>query len=203
MDEERQFVHAPKGHFMDAFRTLASLYHHGELCDVILVADGREFTAHKIVLVACCPYFTAMFRSGMTETQENRVELKYVDPNALESVLQLIYTGKVGLSARNVQSLLSISCLFQLESLRDACASFIQRQLSPDNCLGIKDFAEMHNCTSLSRAAHVFALRHFEQLQMESEYLSLSMDQVEDLISSNRLKSEMIVYVMTKEVSYM
>ena len=195
MDRESQFVHAPRDHFVDAFKALASLYDHGELCDVILRAGAREFSAHKVVLVACCPYFSAMFRSGMTEAKENRVEMKDVDPDALELVLRLIYTGKVTLTAQNVQNLLSISCLFQLESLKDACATFIHRQLSPGNCLGIKDFAEMHGCASLAKSAHLYALRHFESLRTETEYLSLSLVQVEELVFSNKLKGTVTMYL--------
>ena len=189
---EMEVVHAPKEHFMNAFKALESLYNRGELCDVVLTAEGREFSAHKIVLVTCCPYFSAMFRSGMTETKQNRVELKDVDSTALESVLRLIYTGRITITTRNVQNLLSISCLFHLDSLRDSCASFIHRQLAPGNCLGIKDFADMHGCTSLSKAAHLYALKHFESVQLESEYSLLSVTQVEELMSSNKLKGERI-----------
>ena len=192
MERESKFVHEPKDHFMDAFKALASLYQRGELCDVVLHAGGLEFSAHKVVLVACCPYFSAMFRSGMIETKDNRVELREVDPKALGLVLQLLYTGKITLTIQNVQNLLSLSCLFQLENLREACAAFLQRQLSHANCLGIRDFAEIHECTSLAKVAYLYALRHFEILKTEFEYLSLSVSQVEDLISSNRLKGELI-----------
>ena len=190
MEEEHQYVHTPKDHFVDAFKSLMSLYKQGDLCDVVLNAGGVEFSAHKVVLVACCPYFSAMFRSGMTEAKENRVELRDVDPVALEQVLKLIYTGKITLTTQNVQQLLSVSCLFQLANLQDACASFMHRQLSPENCLGIRDFAETHGCQMLTKAAHLYSLRHFEELHRGEEYLMLPVFQVEELISSNKLKGE-------------
>ncbi len=197
MDREIDFIHEPKGHFMDAFKSLASLYQHKELCDVVIQAGDVEFFAHKVVLVASCPYFSAMFRSGMAETKDNRVELRDVDPKALELILQLLYTGKITITIQNVQNMLSLSCLFQLENLREACAVFLQRQLSHSNCLGIHDFALMHDCASLAKVAYLFALRHFEILKTESEFLALSVCQVEDIISNNRLKGIIVIILAT------
>lgn len=33
-----------------------------EMCDVIIVVEGREIKAHKLILSGCSPYFRGMFR---------------------------------------------------------------------------------------------------------------------------------------------
>uniref|UniRef100_A0A8C4N7K8 BTB domain-containing protein n=1 Tax=Eptatretus burgeri TaxID=7764 RepID=A0A8C4N7K8_EPTBU len=48
-------------HMRKAFRIMNSLRWQGLLCDVVLVADGLEIAAHKLVLATCSPYFHAMF----------------------------------------------------------------------------------------------------------------------------------------------
>ena len=192
-DTENQFVHEPKNHFLDAFRSLEALYNHRELCDVILRAGHLEIHAHKVVLVACCPYFSAMFRSGMTETQNGVVELKDVDAYALELVIKLIYTGKIILTADNVQNLLSIACLFQLNNLQESCVKFIHHQLTSANCLGIRDFAEIHGCEYLAKAAQNHALAHFGEVSQSEEFLTLSISQIDTLLSCNKLKGEILI----------
>ena len=183
-------VHAPKTHFTDVFKALEDLYKQKYLCDVILKAGDSSFYAHKVVLVACCHYFAAMFRSGMSESQMNEVVLHEVDPVALESLLALFYTGQVTITSDNVQSLLSAASLFQIDHLMSACLSFLKQQLSPSNCLGIKSFAELHNCQFLVEAARRYSLAKFTDVSAEKEFLGLSFEEVSILTNDNKLKGE-------------
>lgn len=185
---EEQHIHSPRNHFSDAFSTLTGLYKERQLCDVILKVENVRFHAHKVILVACCQYFAAMFRSGMSETHTSEIELHQVDPIALENILILFYTGKVTVNGQNVQSLLSAASLFQIDHLREACSNFLRHQLSPANCLGIKAFAELHGCHSLAEAAQRHTLARFSEVSCENEFLNLSFDQIEPLTSDNKLK---------------
>jgi hypothetical protein len=50
-------------------RDLSALVADPEFADVRFVAEGRAIVAHRFILEARCPYFKAMFRSGMMETR--------------------------------------------------------------------------------------------------------------------------------------
>jgi len=50
-------------------RDLSALVADPEFADVRFVAEGRAIVAHRFILEARCPYFRAMFRSGMMETR--------------------------------------------------------------------------------------------------------------------------------------
>lgn len=41
--------------------------------------------------------------------------------------------------------------------VRQVCCEFLQSQLHPTNCLGIRAFADLHTCTQLLNQAHTFA----------------------------------------------
>ena len=194
-------VHAPKTHFSDTFKALESLYNQKDLCDVILKTEDAQFYAHKVVLVACCRYFAAMFRSGMAESQKSEVVLHDVDPVALECVLALFYTGQVTITSDNVQSLLSAASLFQIDHLVSACLSFLKQQLSPSNCLGIKSFAELHNCQFLVEAAERYSLARFTEVSCENEFLELTFDEVSSLTSNNKLKSKFCLHIQYPSVA--
>ncbi len=51
-----------------------------------------------------------------------------------------MYTAQVEVTEENVQSLLPAANLLQLTDVRDACCDFLQAQLHPTNCLGIRRF---------------------------------------------------------------
>ena len=185
--EDEMNVYNVPNHYSDGFKELSKLYEDGEFCDVLLKAGDRTFNAHKIVLIICCPYFSAMFRSGMMESLHGAVKLRGVDPDALDAVLKMFYTGSITLKESTVQSLLSTATLFQLDHLKAVCCDYLHRQLSPNNCLGIRTFAETHSCTDLATLAHRHAMARFTEVVHENEFLSLSLEQVESLCQSNKL----------------
>lgn len=56
-----------------------------------------------------------------------------------------------------LQVLLPAASLLQLVDVRQVCCEFLQSQLHPTNCLGIRAFADLHTCTQLLGQAHAFA----------------------------------------------
>lgn len=59
------------------------------------------------------------------------------------------------------QVLLPAANILQLVEVRDACCDFLQAQLHPSNCLGIKAFADLHACEELLTYAQVYTEQHF------------------------------------------
>lgn len=130
------------------------------LCDVTLVAESMEIQAHKMVLASCSPYFYAMF-TGFEESRQDRITLQGVDFNALQLLIDYVYTSLVDVTEENVQVLLTAANLLQLTDVRDACCDYLQTQLDPTNCLGIRDFADLHGCLDLLNYAEAYIEQHF------------------------------------------
>lgn len=131
------------------------------MCDVTLVADNVEIPAHKMVLASCSPYFYAMFTS-FEESRLDRITLQGVDPHALQLLINYVYTSRVEVNEDNVQVLLTAANLLQLIDVRDACCDYLQTQLEASNCLGIRDFADLHGCIELANYAESFIQQHFK-----------------------------------------
>ena len=73
---------------------LRELRQSGQLTDITLIAGGVEVKAHKNVLAACSAYFRAMF-TGFNERNQDRVTLNEVDPTALSTLVDYVYSSKV------------------------------------------------------------------------------------------------------------
>lgn len=182
-------------HTQRAFEVLNEMRKQHLLCDVRLVAETVEISAHKMVLAACSSYFHAMFTS-FEESRQERIVLQGVDPYALQLLIDYVYTAEIHVTEENVQVLLPAANLLQLSDVRDACCDFLQSQLHPTNCLGIRAFADLHGCIELLANAETFIEQHFSEVVECEEFLALSHLQVCKLICSDRLavKSEEKVF---------
>jgi len=174
---------AHPGRVVEGMNTMRSA---GLLCDVTLVAENLEIPAHKMVLASCSPYFYAMF-TGFTERESNRVTLQGVDSQALQILVDYVYTSEVEVTEENVQVLLPAANLLQLTDVRDACCEFLQSQLHPTNCLGIRAFADLHGCLDLLSSTESYIERHFTEVLECDEFYALTADQVARLISSDTI----------------
>ncbi|XP_066504964.1 kelch-like protein 3 isoform X2 [Hoplias malabaricus] len=174
-------------HMRKAFRLMNDLRSRKMLCDVLLVAGEVEISAHKVVLASCSPYFCAMFTGEMSESKAPRVEIRDVDGLTLKKLVDYIYTAQIDVSEDNVQVLLPAASLLQLMDVRQVCCEFLQTQLHPTNCLGIRAFADLHACTDLLNHAHAYAEQHFSEVMLGEEFMGLSLQQVCSLISSDKL----------------
>ena len=179
---------SPQSSFTVAFSKFERLRTKQELCDVVVRLEGREFHAHKVILIACCPYFEAMFLSGMSECRQKVVDLQGVHPDAFRAILGFFYTGKVTINKENVQTILSASSIFQLEDLKNACANFLAKHLAPCNCLGIKVFAEAYGCPALAERAWKHTLIKFVDVSSTEEFVQLDLAHVCQLLACDHIK---------------
>lgn len=174
-------------HPKDGFAVMNELRKQESLCDVTLVAEGRQFPVHKIVVVSSSPYFRAMFNGTMAESSKEHVNLAGVQAPALNQLIEYIYSGEVEVTEDNVQSLLPAANLLQLSWVRDSCCRFLQSHLHPSNCLGIRTFADIHSCSDLLLASTTFTEENFADVVKGDEFLNLSDSEVCALISSDQL----------------
>uniref|UniRef100_A0A670XUB6 Kelch like family member 2 n=1 Tax=Pseudonaja textilis TaxID=8673 RepID=A0A670XUB6_PSETE len=185
--EEHCFVRVNPWHMKKAFKVLNELRSQNLLCDVTIVAEDVEIAAHRVVLAACSPYFYAMFAGEMSESQAKNVRIKEVDGWILKKLIEYIYTGEITITEENVQVLLPAASLLQLQDVKKGCCDFLEIQLHPTNCLGIQAFADMHACIELLNKANTYTEQHFTEVVLGDEFLSLGVEQVCSLISSDKL----------------
>lgn len=106
--------------------------------------------AHFLNL-AHSPVFGAKFRSEMSESVENTVEIKDFDENIVNLMLQFIYTGTVDSSGlhENAMDLLRIADYYEISHLKQECELVILGNLTVENVMDILTLAHFHSPTSL------------------------------------------------------
>ncbi|XP_039271988.2 kelch-like protein 10 [Styela clava] len=172
----------------DAWLTFNDFRHQGLFCDVVLRVEDVRFPVHRLVLCACSDYFRSLFVGGWKSSDKQEIEIPGISPEMMSSLLNFAYTGQVVITAHNVQELLPAADQFQIMFVKEKCCSFLKRQLSATNCVGIRKYAEWFFCAKLQKAATEYILNNFEEMSKKSpEYLLLSYDEVYALISDDRL----------------
>lgn len=189
-DEDVFKYEAGTKHGIKALMVMDDLRSREQLCDVIICVGMKKIATHRLVLASFSSYFQAMFTNGLVESFERTVTLQDVDSQAVESLIDFAYTGKLDINTDNVQALMYACSLFQLSNLQQACSDFLQRQLHPSNCLGIRSFADVHSCSELRQASEKFINEHFNDVVQNEEFLLLSKDELSDILTSEDLNVE-------------
>ena len=174
-------------HAQSVLAALENLRRREELCDVVLKVAEREIKAHRVVLAAVSPYFNAMFTSDLVESKQEVVSLNDLDPFAVQMVVEFAYIARVNITVDNVQSLLTVASLLQVEPLVEKCCYFLEHELHPSNCLGIRRFAYSHGCLVLSKIAYDYAMRNFNQVTQLEEFYQCPLEEILELLSEDAL----------------
>lgn len=81
-----------------------------------------------------------MFTGGLSENNQESVELHAISPNILEILLNFIYSGEVSISQNNVLELFIAADMLELHEVLDGCSEFLTKELHPINAVGIYRF---------------------------------------------------------------
>ncbi|XP_042291547.1 kelch-like protein 7 isoform X1 [Thunnus maccoyii] len=159
----------------------------GTLCDVTLVVQGKKISAHRVVLAAASHFFSLMFTTRMMESISHEVELRSVEPEIIELLIDFIYTARISVNSSNVQSLLDAANQYQIEPVKKMCVEFLKGQIDATNCLGISALADCMDCPELKAAAEDFSQLHFTEVYKLEEFLQLHVTQLTHLLHQDKL----------------
>ncbi|XP_033616530.1 LOW QUALITY PROTEIN: speckle-type POZ protein-like, partial [Fukomys damarensis] len=152
---------------------LGGLWESSRFTDCCLCVAGQEFQAHKAILAARSPVFSAMFEHEMQESYKNRVEINDVQPEVFKEMLGFIYTGKAPNLHRMAQDLLAAADKYALERLKVMCEEALCSQLSVENAVEIFTLADLHSAHQLKTQALDFINYHVSDILETSGWQSL------------------------------
>ncbi|XP_050994990.1 kelch-like protein 29 isoform X3 [Labeo rohita] len=137
-------------------------------------------------------------RSSRETGSGEKLELKMTNIGAdvLELLLEFVYTGSLVIHSANAKTLLEAANKFQFNTFCKVCVSFLEKQLTAANCLGVLAMAEAMCCTELHNMAKAFALQNFPDVAGQDEILSISKEDLVNYLSNDSLntKAEELVY---------
>ncbi|CAH8515397.1 unnamed protein product [Schistosoma haematobium] len=144
--------------------------------------------AHRVILAAASDYFAAMFGNELKEATEQEIWIHDVEPNALKTLINYIYTGYLDLREETVSDLLAAACFLQITEASQTCERFLTKRLDATNCLSMSRLSEQYGCELLRKRSTKFILEHFSDVAQQPDFLNLNFKELVTLVSSDRLK---------------
>merc|ERR1739838_483016 len=124
-----------------------------DFSDVKIVCGDKVFDCHRIFLSSRSSVFQAMFQHGMTEAQTRRIEIKEMEPEVLQAMLEYIYTGKMKFSTMKPEDMLAAAQMYDLGLLKDFYEEKLCKSLDISNCVDMLVLGELQEAAALKRDA--------------------------------------------------
>ncbi|NXA37598.1 KLH29 protein, partial [Eudromia elegans] len=193
-------VRSPAFHLPKMLKELNQQRRAKEFTDLKIIVEGKEFEVHQNVLASCSLYFKDLIkrspREGSRSGEKLELAMSNLTADVLELLLEFVYTGSLIIDSANAKTLLEAASKFQFHTFCKVCVSFLEKQLTASNCLGILAMAEAMQCTELYNMAKAYALQIFPEVANQEEILNISKDDFISYMSNDSLntKAEELVY---------
>lgn len=137
---------------------LKDIYLQKKRADLVLNVEGKEMSAHKMILETRSPVFSLMFSHDMRENRTGEVNIKDIDQVTIGNVLYFLYTGEIpnGLSTENVLIIYSAAHIYDLSELKQLCVEFVNQNLSVEWVCEVIPFAIKYQEEGTAEAALEF-----------------------------------------------
>ncbi|TWW72790.1 actin-binding protein IPP [Takifugu rubripes] len=173
-----------------------------DFCDVRLKVGSGVFRVHRLVLAASSPYFSALFSGGMSEVDQEEVQILGVETQVFEVLLDFIYTGMISVTVDNVQELMVAADMLQLQEVVTVCGEFLKGHMDPSNCVGIFQFLEQIACMDMLEFTENYIHVHFLEVCTSDDFRGLSKDQLVKILRSEELRIEDEYQVFTAAMDW-
>uniref|UniRef100_H2SPF8 Kelch like family member 29 n=1 Tax=Takifugu rubripes TaxID=31033 RepID=H2SPF8_TAKRU len=189
------------GHPKEMLKELNQQRRAKEFTDLKIIVEGKEFEVHQNVLASCSLYFKDLrgrfvSDSAIKSGEALELNMSNITADVLEQLLEFVYTGSLVIDSANAKTLLEAANKFQFNTFCKVCVSFLEKQLTAANCLGVLAMAEAMSCTELHNMAKAFALQNFPEVAGQEEILNVSKEDLVTYLSNDSLntKTEELVY---------
>ena len=156
-----------EGHSSAIMSGMHSMLSQGIMCDVAIVAGGKEFEAHKLVLAAGSEFFQNRFSAqhgyvpGNKAAGKERVSLSFdfLLPETFALVLESLYTGRIKVTERTVSGATRLATQLGIRPLRRRLIAYLCQIARTENVEEIQSLGKELQSQELADAASAVILR--------------------------------------------
>lgn len=168
------------------------LFSNTESSDTILHVQGKEYKAHRAVLIARSSVFAAMFLHETSEKQTGLINIADCDSESFGDFLKFLYCGKwEEPSTRCAFHLFETSDKYNVQELKKFCVEYLMENLTVENLSNVVILAEKYEEEDLMTAAQDFFNKNFSKILPTPEW--------DCLVKNNyRLSKKLLTGLSTK-----
>ena len=156
--------------------------------DIVLICQGEQMRAHRVILSARSPVFRAMLQTEMSENVRGEIRIEDAEKEILKEMLRYIYSAKVEETFKKFKELLVLANKYGVDELMKYCGNKVFESLNSDNALEVGIFAELHNAEDLLKYCAKFIIKNRPE--------TLKQDWKEQVKGSPKLMMEILELIL-------
>ncbi len=156
-------------------------------CDVILQINDKTFLAHRKLLASHSEYFAIMFKVDFKESAQETIVIGGVTINAMEQILQFVYTGCLQLEIANLFEVYGCADLLQFSVIKLKCASSMTNTINLDNCIDFLILSHHYNIDIVIKVAIEIICKHFSTYCDQNILFEQPYNVMRNVLSRNEL----------------
>jgi hypothetical protein len=134
----------------------------GLLSDITFrTEDNVRFCLHKVIICARCPYFRALFMSGMRESRQGVVDIPWEGP-VFQRVVEYMYSGSTEISPDVACDLLMASNEWDMQGLQSLVEDELGQMIDDDSVMMILTATCTVKAPRLKARCIHYLLKNFE-----------------------------------------
>lgn len=146
-----------------------------ELCDYELIAPcGRKLLAHKFVLSAGSPVFSAMLKNDMKMKRDDSLKIKEISYEALKEMLHFLYSGKIEINYETVSDILAAAEKYQIGHLKQRCKEFLVKNLTCEHAVMTLKLSKLYDMTDIQDQVNAFVKSNTELIFFNHTSLTMN-----------------------------
>jgi len=140
--------------------------------DVVLVAEGKEHSAHQAILKARSPVLRAMLEANMAEKASGRIVIDDLSSLTVSLLLDFLYTADIPPNIAEMEDspevlgrLMKAADKYEVPNLMELCIGWLKRDISLENMLKILEVSHELGNPGLKEACLAFVTRDADTVQ--------------------------------------
>lgn len=149
---------------------------HSPDCTIIL-PNGTEVLAHRIILSQSSTFLHNAFTSGMQEDSKREVSIHFDPGNQFINILKFMYKKEICINDQNILQLIEITHFYGLHDLYNFLVNeYLDQQLSPSNIFQYVDKCFELEFNESLRSLEPYLARFYQEIPIStfSEKLDIS-----------------------------
>ncbi|CAF3279631.1 unnamed protein product [Rotaria socialis] len=181
----KRFLHS--NNEIEARKILGQMWKQSRFCDLMLVVDGSEYLAHRIVLAAFSPKYRALFRERRTDFV-TRTHLRRTTHKGLQLVLNFLYTGELTLTYRNVNDILICAKELDIAKIFEICEEFLSK-FEKRHVFRVLDLSRRYGMKKAFYESHYYLSKNFNECINMKTFLQLPYATIANILADETIQN--------------
>ncbi|CAF0809410.1 unnamed protein product [Rotaria sordida] len=214
----QRFLHS--NNEIEARKILVQMWKESRFCDLMLVVDGSEYLAHRIVLAAFSPKYRTFFRERRTDFV-TRTHLRHTSHKGLQLVLNFLYTGihfmrekkkkdlkyinissgEFTLTFRNVNDILNCAKELDIGKIFEICEEFLST-FEKRHVFRVLELSRHYGMKKSFYESHYYLSKNFNQCINMKNFLQLPYTTISNILADETIQNRDETIVLSRILNW-